>query len=361
MKNFKFWIISAAVIFLIYGGVTNLYPQFSISHLSMQLDTLSEGNPVELTAAQIKAQEHRQKMIDQHAGFVSELAALQKIEKPTKHNLWKIGHMKKMVAHMEGLLRPQEVASAKVLPWYQEVELIKIEMTVMMVILFIGMIFLMGSSSGAKGKARPQKGFVTQDQLYEGTVYQDPVSQPFAQQTYWQPMRPGGANFRTHYIEEHNDQLWQIKSSSSLKAFYLMFLLAGLNSLLFQLYGAGVKHGFTNIWLVVTNASWVGLPFLIVGIFLKISFVSSDYIFDKQKGLFISEGKERYLSSIKALQILQETTGGRDSGVYISYELNVILTDGERVHVMDHGDGDAFFEDAEQLAKFLSVPIWRVQ
>jgi hypothetical protein len=63
------------------------------------------------------------------------------------------------------------------------------------------------------------------------------------------------------------------------------------------------------------------------------------------------------LATIQALQLVTERVSGKSS--YNSYELNLVLKDGKRINVMDHGDQTALNADAEVLARFLNVPIWK--
>jgi len=46
------------------------------------------------------------------------------------------------------------------------------------------------------------------------------------------------------------------------------------------------------------------------------------------------------------------------NGSYWSFELNLVLRDGRRLNVMDHGDYDALRRDADTLAEFLGRPVW---
>ena len=60
--------------------------------------------------------------------------------------------------------------------------------------------------------------------------------------------------------------------------------------------------------------------------------------------------------------ILQErvssssSSGG--SSRYYSYELNLVLKDGTRLNVVDHGGKSLLNANAETLAQFLNVPVW---
>jgi hypothetical protein len=68
------------------------------------------------------------------------------------------------------------------------------------------------------------------------------------------------------------------------------------------------------------------------------------------------------LSDIHAIQLLQEyvstSSSSGSSSRYYSYELNLVLKDGNRLNVVDHGKLSLIRTDAEQLGQFLNVPVW---
>ncbi|WP_250656959.1 hypothetical protein [Alkalimarinus coralli] len=67
------------------------------------------------------------------------------------------------------------------------------------------------------------------------------------------------------------------------------------------------------------------------------------------------------LADIQALQLLSErctSSGNGSRRSYYSYELNLILNDGKRINVMDHGNKAALVEDAKVISIFLDVPVW---
>ncbi len=49
-------------------------------------------------------------------------------------------------------------------------------------------------------------------------------------------------------------------------------------------------------------------------------------------------------------------TGNKSS--YYSYELNLVLDDGSRINVVDHGNLDRLRGDAQTLSRFLDKPVW---
>jgi hypothetical protein len=53
--------------------------------------------------------------------------------------------------------------------------------------------------------------------------------------------------------------------------------------------------------------------------------------------------------NVHALQIIQERVRSKNSS-YRSYELNLVLKDGSRAGVVDHGSYEILKQDAEQIA-----------
>ena len=92
-------------------------------------------------------------------------------------------------------------------------------------------------------------------------------------------------------------------------------------------------------------------------------------MFDKRRGYFwksrkwpedevghVSKGCVR-MDEIHTLQLVSEYCSGSKSSFY-SYELNLVLQDGSRVNVVDHGNLAKLKRDASELAAFLGKPLW---
>lgn len=142
-----------------------------------------------------------------------------------------------------------------------------------------------------------------------------------------------------------------------------------LFSLAFFLVGVGATVG---AFLIEEQAVWLlaifGLLFLAGG--SGVLYVgATPAVFDKRKGFFWKGRKEpdagsdwrhlkhcARLGEIHALQLITEQIKGKSS--YSSYELNLVLNDGRRINVVDHGGKDRIRADAAALAKFLNKPLW---
>ena len=66
------------------------------------------------------------------------------------------------------------------------------------------------------------------------------------------------------------------------------------------------------------------------------------------------------LKDVYALQLVSERVknSGSTGKSYTSFELNLVLGDGSRINVMDHGSLDGIRSDAETLSETLGLPVW---
>jgi len=211
-------------------------------------------------------------------------------------------------------------------------------------------------------QARVRRG--TGDAGFDPSVFDDPV----ALETEWVPAASGGASFRTHQLIERSVSRVEFSPTLGAKAFYLLFLLLGSGLLLFQLNRirisqAGISDEDTFVPMLV------GVVFAVVGA-CTYWFGTVPRVFDHQLAAFWRgrkdptpmdvverDGSSASLSSIYALQLLSEFISGSKSNYY-SYELNLVLDDGSRINVVDHGNLERLRSDASTLSQFLDKPVW---
>lgn len=194
-------------------------------------------------------------------------------------------------------------------------------------------------------------------------VAHDRFNDEFSHQVDWGPLKPGGSNFGTHYLvaPESGGRMLIFKATKGGMAFGLIFLLIGLAILGFMIWRIVSGEGFELLWVGL----FIGLPFTVAGFFLVrwltkprvFDLVSRDYYAGFKKPDRLQKDKLTDLNRVKALQLITEKVSGSKSR-YNSYELNLILDDGSRVSVVDHGHYEQMLLDAEQLAKALHVPLW---
>ncbi len=189
---------------------------------------------------------------------------------------------------------------------------------------------------------------------------------PLASQIEWTPARRGGANFRTHKLKTAGPGRVEFRASAG----------AILFSLLFFVLGSGVSFGLAGSWLMGADSFepgllvplFLGLIFMSVGGYYFFS-VTTPIVFEKGRGVFWkgrkgpdeaidagNRGAFGRIDNIHALQLIAEYISGKNS--YYSYELNLVLRDGKRINLIDHGNLAKIREDAKTLSLFLGKPLW---
>ena len=162
---------------------------------------------------------------------------------------------------------------------------------------------------------------------FDPSRFEDPI----AMQTEWTPAKGGGANFCTHKMVQNGMGRLEFRASLGARLFYLVFASAG-----------GAMFYFGTIPIV----------------------------FDQQRGFYWKGRKAPYemynraalknyarLEDIHALQLISEYCHGNKSS-YDSYELNLVLKDGRRLNVVDHGNHKQLRADAATLSRILDKPVW---
>ena len=195
---------------------------------------------------------------------------------------------------------------------------------------------------------------------------------PVASKVSWSPAKPGGANFKAHHMDAVDNKLI-VRRSGKAKAFASIFIVPGFGAVLI---GAPWAFIAGNFLLGIFAIVWGGL-FGGMGWFL---FQEKQFVFDKQSGVYYrgkafvhnaaarskdqgskNQGK---LSRIHAIQLLSEritSSGDEGSSNYLSYELNLVFENAERINVMDGGDSEYVEDSAVRLAAYLNVPVWKAQ
>ena len=195
--------------------------------------------------------------------------------------------------------------------------------------------------------------------------FEDPV----ATSTKWTPLTQGGANFCTHKLVEITPHRIGFLTTLGLKLSLLVCIIAGIAAM-----GFGVHQLITaGETAVVIFLLIFGIVFAVIGTVMFCRF-GKPSVFDKITGLFYkgrkapkhellgqsrpnAEDKAVQLHKIHALQLISEFCRSSKHSYY-SYELNLVLDDGERINVIDHADHSRIRQDANTLSNFLGKPLW---
>ncbi|HNQ89715.1 MAG TPA: hypothetical protein PKM73_13940 [Verrucomicrobiota bacterium] len=222
--------------------------------------------------------------------------------------------------------------------------------------------------SGLEGIIRRLRGLTgTRDAVVDTSQFGDPLASAID----WTPLAAGGASFCTHKLVAVGGDRVEFRASLGARLFSLLFLGFGLGMIvLWVLITAGVVAEKGEGPLIVLLLG--GVVFLGAGVFLLRSMLRP-VVFDKASGYFwktwrnpssaapmAAAGDYTQLERIRAIQLVSERcrSGGKHPHTYYSYELNLVLDDGTRRSVVDHGNKARILEDAQTLAAFLGVRVW---
>ena len=188
---------------------------------------------------------------------------------------------------------------------------------------------------------------------------------PIALKVSWIPAKPGGASIKMHQMEDAGSKII-VRRSGKAKLFASIFAIPGFCALFI-----GAPWAFTSgdIRSGIFAAVWGSLFGAAGWLLLR----DKPFVFDRNAGVYfrgktfnynatIDSKNQGKLNSIHAIQLLSERiNSGSDSGsgTYLSYELNLVFKNAERLNVMDGGDEEYVQNSAKKLASFLSVPVWK--
>lgn len=174
-----------------------------------------------------------------------------------------------------------------------------------------------------------------------------------AEKVSWKPVGVGGSNFKTHFMEEGDGRI-VLKATVLYKC---MSIIPFIFSVLFAYLG--YQEG--KWWLY-------GLSILTCLMFIYfLKNILRKKVFDKGIGLYW-EGRNQLkpsnrshdFSDIYAVQLLEEycESSSKNRAGYMSYEINLVMSDLSRINVIDHGDLDAARRQAQSIGKLAVSPVW---
>jgi hypothetical protein len=191
-----------------------------------------------------------------------------------------------------------------------------------------------------------------------------------AMQTEWEPAESGRASFWTNDLMRSTRKLVEIDhnrmefrmSREAISMFFLIMVLGILigtsNFFVFKKIAFGIADLLFGIGFIVGGGCLLYLG-------------TTPIIFDKYKDFFwkgrkmpnqMSDRKEfKYFSKITniyALQLISKYCETGRGNTYYSYQLNLVLKNGNHINVVEYRDPERLREDAQVLSKFLGKPVW---
>ena len=190
---------------------------------------------------------------------------------------------------------------------------------------------------------------------------------PIADETEWTSLAGIGASFRTHKLVSAGSKRIEFRASMGTRLLFLTLLLAGLaaTTTFISKWGSkGAESFAADRGLII-----FGLLFTSVGSVMYY-LLTAPIVFDKPVGFFWRGRKSpervsdistiKHLAQLDAIHALQLVSSrwSNERGSWRVYEVNLVLGNGNRLHVVGHGDVDQIRKDAGIIAEFLDLPIW---
>lgn len=191
------------------------------------------------------------------------------------------------------------------------------------------------------------------------------LDDPVAERTDWTPAAPGGITARTHRLVKVSPVRLELRLTHEAWRFCLVFVFLGALALVASVGSiSGTFAKMLPVWPFLV----AGVVFTGAGIILYRS-LSRPRVFDMQD-LWYWRGKRPEhreaveqcvdsapLDEVHAIQILHEECQAKEA-TFSSYEINLVLHDGRRVNVVDHGALSHIRRDARSIADLIGVPVW---
>jgi len=191
--------------------------------------------------------------------------------------------------------------------------------------------------------------------------------------TSWKALKSGGKKFKSHNLIKVNDHQIIFKISKRTIALYTFMFLLGLLTVIIFLFGnvLGMDGSGNPLYGIA-----IGFVFMLVGSFLLITQSAQINLDNKLPAFWMGKldanaiinknSLEAYasLKELHALQVIKEflpdnssNEGWRRKGL-TSYEINLVMNDGSRINILDHGNKKEIDRQAQEIATFFNVPLW---
>ena len=269
-----------------------------------------------------------------------ELVELKKIEYPTKHNIWHIEHLEKQIAHISRYVNPNLIKPNSFL-------LKNLQHFCPVIVLIVIFLIYIWHQFRNKEVSASQPGLNNKPNRVH------PGNDPVAEITHWQSMASGASNFKMQEFITTDTGI-KVRVSFEVRLFCWAFILVGLIPALME-YAISWQDLDSIISPLV---SFYGV-FILIGVILRWIFIKNEIEFNQSARIIITSDKQYSFSNVYALQVISSIAGGHGNGIFRNNELNLILKNGNRINILNHGGKTAFYKQEEQLSKLLNVPVWQ--
>ena len=145
-----------------------------------------------------------------------------------------------------------------------------------------------------------------------------------------------------------------ITSSFEVRLFYWAFIMMGL----FPIFTEYLFF-FQDIDYILSPIFNAHGAFILIGVAIKGYFIKNNISFNNADQTIIQKDRSTPFKDVHALQVISSLAGGHGQGIYRNNELNLVLKNGHRINLLNHGDEEGFEHQLIQINNLLNVPVWQ--
>lgn len=182
-------------------------------------------------------------------------------------------------------------------------------------------------------------------------------------------LNKGGPSFETHSLHKSRSNNLCFRPSYRLGFETIILFGIPLAFIAFVTYKYSTTNNFS--FLLSSFIFYVAFGYFCVTLLISLFGNLKYYTFSKSVNAYylgfpllpVQLAYKKYkLSDIMAIQVLGEKLIEKESNATRnSFELNLVLNNLKRVHVIDHNNLQGILDDAEVLSSYLNVPLWHAK
>ena len=189
---------------------------------------------------------------------------------------------------------------------------------------------------------------------------------PIAFKTSWEPLHQDGSNFRTHKLNVSDQKIF-IKKTWEKYVFSCFFVLMGTAFAIIGIHKGFLEDEFLpGIFFTIGGIIFFGAGVLALIDKNKVTIDLKNRIYvARTYSIFPyrSHRQQGSLNDIYAIQLIDKIHESTDpdggSSEYTSYDLNIVLQQGERINLMNQGNSKDLVKSAKIISELLNIPVWK--
>lgn len=174
----------------------------------------------------------------------------------------------------------------------------------------------------------------------------------------WYVTDAASASYYSHCLKIKKGEVWLYPTITSYFTMFLFFAVGAIFMLstIASYFEDGIFYYDSDFIPDVLLSS------IFAGIGATMYTLRSRAVFSKEKGLYQDKRKafakpDVELSNIQCLQLFKHRVKGSKGNGYKCYQLNIVMHNGDRVTVMNHGGKREIIRDAHLLSDYLEIPL----